>query len=312
MRRLLAPALLVALAGCNSDFEPQYRVADLRILAVRSAVEGSGAADPTADDTVALDALVANPRGRAPLEVRWYACLPSGTDAVPPCIDDAVLADPDRIATAPGVLALPVASGTGEHVTVDLTFIPAAVVKAAFDAVTARAAEQPTFLCRAFVELPVIAIARAEGRRDVALKRVRIAPRAEDVPAIPAELRYAPNVNPRIVRVLRGDTTTSGCTGADIRGSPFPAGLTTLCGQADAVDDRYLVCDESGNPSETSESYGWQWYVTAGEFPDEAGVGNATDADPDFERAAGAFTMWTILRDGRGGEDWLRIDVPAL
>ena len=66
MRRLATLALALA-AGCDTGFSPQYLVEDLRILAVRVQVVGSLAADADLGETVRLTALVANPRGRAPL-----------------------------------------------------------------------------------------------------------------------------------------------------------------------------------------------------------------------------------------------------
>ena len=83
MRRLATLALALA-AGCDTGFSPQYLVEDLRILAVRVQVVGSLAADADLGETVRLTALVANPRGRAPLRVRWATCIPDGTEALPP------------------------------------------------------------------------------------------------------------------------------------------------------------------------------------------------------------------------------------
>jgi len=318
--RLLAPALLLALAACNSGLEPQYRVTDLRILAVRAQVPGSSAcastsatcADVDPDDTVVLETLVANPQRRPGLAVRWYACAPSATDAVASCIDDAVLADPEKIATAPGVVQIPVASGTGERISVPLSLLRQQgqpdPLQAALDAVKARADRQPTYQCLMFVEVPLVVIATAGGKRDVALRRVRLVPRPADVVA-PYD-GYDVNANPTIRGLASGaKTLDADCTGGTSIGrASFPAGRIELCGSHDGPPE-YRVCDAAGNRTRLREAYGWQWYVTAGEFPDESGVGNATDDHPDFERPAGGFTLWAILRDGRGGEDWLTLEV---
>jgi hypothetical protein len=315
--KLLPPALAFALAlpACNTGFEPQYRVTDLRILAVRSQVVSSigcttstppsaaPCADATPDDTLALEALVANPRGRTDLLVRWYACAPSATDAPPPCIDDAVLSDPEVLATMPGVIALPT-SGTGERVTIPLSAIPQAALQAGLDFVVSRATSEPTFQCRAFAEVPVVLIATAGGVRDVALKRVRLVPRD-------TTFAYRTNANPRIFGLFHGANADlcSGDGATSLSAGPVPAGRIAVCGAHDN-EGGYAVCDAAGNASPTVETYGWQWYVTAGEFPDSGGVGNETDDAPDFERPPGPFTLWAILRDGRGGVDWARVDVP--
>jgi hypothetical protein len=320
------PALAFALAACNTGFQPQYRVADLRILALRSeVVEAAGCgdlpptspapcvADPNPSDTVVLEALVANPQQRSGLLVRWFACAPNGTDLVPPCIDDAVLSDPESIATAPGVIALPAGEEIDVHpdgvtirITIPLSQIPAGAIAAALDAKKAQATAQPTFQCSMFVEVPLVVIATAEGRRDVALKRVRLV-RPDVTPPFDG---YVTNVNPKIGDVVSGPSDASRCTGgATIGSGPFPSARTTLCARHDA-QGLYNLCDANGNRTPASEGYDWQWYVTDGEFPDSGGVGNETDDHPDFVRPAGAFTMWVILRDGRGGVDWVRMDVP--
>jgi len=83
VRRLL-PLALLALGACIDDLAPQYRVTDLRILAVRAEVPPAAAdaasfADPMPGETLRLEALVANPLGHAPVTVTWYGCWPTGT-----------------------------------------------------------------------------------------------------------------------------------------------------------------------------------------------------------------------------------------
>ncbi len=72
------------------------------------------------------------------------------------------------------------------------------------------------------------------------------------------------------------------------------------------------MCEPDGSHSTPFESLEWQWYVTDGEFPEEGGVGNATGGDVDFIRPPGGFTLWTIVRDGRGGSDWATYVVSTL
>jgi hypothetical protein len=47
-----------------------------------------------------------------------------------------------------------------------------------------------------------------------------------------------------------------------------------------------------------------------GEFPEFSGLGNATGSDVEYTRPAGAFTLWVILRDGRGGAGWKTYALP--
>jgi hypothetical protein len=84
-----------------------------------------------------------------------------------------------------------------------------------------------------------------------------------------------------------------------------------LCGIARPTSsERFDQCAPDGTRTGFHESLDWQWYVTDGTFPDVGGVGNAVGADVEFERPGGAFTLWVIVRDGRGGEGWLARTFP--
>ncbi len=315
MRRLLAPALLLALA-CDPGFEPQYRVTDLRVLGVRVQVQGSRAADASPDDTVELEALVANPLRRTGLRVRWYACAPEAPGELPPCLDPAFLRDPAALAGAPGVFELPAGPGTGERPPpIPLSSVLQGAGEAyalALAAAVARATEQPTYQCRVYVEIPLAVVAEAEGRREVALKRARLVPRAADAPA-PLD-GYVLNLNPQVGDAFRAPADEDACAGGtSLAAGAFPPGRTVLCATADAPG-AFNVCGPEGGRTPIQETYAWQWYVTAGGFPElDGGVGNATGDAVDFERPAGTFTLWVIVRDGRGGEAWRAFeDIPAL
>lgn len=314
--RLAPVAALVALAACDTDFAPQYLVKELRVLAVRAEVDGGTAADATPGSTVLLRALVANPHGD-PFTVRWYGCLPRGDEAAPSCLDEAVLRDPARLATTAGVVPL----GEGETISVRVDDY-AAAVEAALGFVLDRALSEPTYQCLLYAEMPVVAVVEGGGRRELALKRVRVTPASDD-PRIqgpplaredPQRPDYVPNDNPVALAVLRSLTGGGSCAGGITVGptdGAYGAGETALCGIAAAGSTQeYNVCDGAGEPDATREGISWQWYVTAGEFPDADGIGNATDNPIDFIRPAGAFTLWAIVRDGRGGESWLTREVP--
>lgn len=299
MRRLLPLALLAA-AACLDDLEPQYRVTDLRILAVRAEAEdadGSRWADAVPGSTLRLEALVVNPLGRGPLEVSWYACVPTAGERLSACLDEAVLRDPAAL----GALAADPRSGV---VRVGDGPSPAPIplepwadeLDAALRAVEALAATQPTYLCRAYVEVPLAVVAAAEGRREVAVKRVRITRATSD-----PDPDYVRNANPVIGRVLRAAREEACAGGAPVADPPFPAGRSVLCGISGHAPEAFNTCGPAGEHVEELESLDWQWFVTAGEFPELDGVGNATGSAPEFEPPPGPFTLWALLRDGRGG-----------
>jgi hypothetical protein len=301
-----AAAILLALAACDTDFDPQYLVRDLRVLSLSSHVDGSSLADGRPGDTVVLEALVANPVGRAPVTISWYGCAPTASEALPPCADPDFLRDPGRLATDERILPL----GTGESISVAVPDIGAAlgfVVDVALD--------EPSFQCRLYAEMPVVAVVEAGDARELAVKRVRLTPKIEDLARDAPSLvgAYVQNVNPSVLDVLRAPAGSGFCAGGTaIDEPPFPAGDAVLCGiAASGSVQTFNQCGPAGERDATSEDLTWQWYVTAGEFPEMDGVGNATGGAVDFTRPAVPFTLWAILRDGRGGVAWARRDLPA-
>jgi hypothetical protein len=203
-----------------------------------------------------------------------------------------VLRNPDALATTPGVFPM----GSGAAVSFP---VPADDPALALFAEAVRSGiVPPAYACRLYLELGVVAVVRADGREELGEKRVRIT-----VPE--AAATYARNANPAVGAVLRAASEEACAEGAPVEEPPFPAGPTFLCGfnGADAAEP-YTLCGPDGVIGVDLESLSWQWYVSAGEFPDAGGIGNATGDSPEFEAAGGPFTLWVILRDGRGGVGW--------
>jgi hypothetical protein len=266
------------------------------------------------------------------VRVEWFACVPDPAVTVPPCLDPDALRDLDRLPTTPGVLRL------GEGAEVDVP-VPAAL-RPAVEAVVARAAGRPELACTLYAEVGVVAIARAGGEEArVAVKPARIAPRGSAL----AEA-YVRNVNPVVAAVRAGPTEAGRCAGglllvrpcatdadcgpgvacadaapAGPRGparlcdDPLPRRPQTLCAAPAAQSVQvYDQCDPAGNRFPLAEELRWQWYATGGTFDTDGGafdLGNATGDRISFTPPDGPFTLWLILRDGRGGEDWIRRDV---
>ncbi len=314
MKRLVPIAL--ALAACNTGFEPQYRVADLRVLAVGARLATSLGPPYQADvhpgDPLTLEALVANPRAYPTVQVHWFYCEPSLDTRVLPCDDPEFQRDPVGLAadsrfagrlTYVGQVDL--TAGATSMTAAIATTAPQAA--AALDAMVALATARPTFLCQLFVNVPVVAVAEGGGRREVAVKHVRLLP----PPVLTGA--YQPNWTPVIDGVESDPTDEDSCLGgSSVFTDPLPGGKTTLCGRAVSAES-VARCDEHGpTPSTVEEDLSWQWYVTAGTFPDAGGVGNAMGGSIDFERPTGAFVLWGILRDGRGGAAWTAVDVASM
>jgi hypothetical protein len=316
----LAVALAVALPACNTGFAPQYRVDDVRVLAIRAGAQGSSSADVGVGDVLRLDALVANPLGRAGVTVRWYGCLPAPSEALPPCERPEFLEDPARLAAEaerPGSLVRalgacePAPGGEGCGILFPLSSVTAELETAlGFFLDVARA--NPAFRCRLYAELPVVAIAEGAGRAQLSLKSVRVVPSFSDVEGTELEAGWSLNLNPIAAEILRAGPDPSSCeAGFPVAGAPFPAGETVVCALAGSGSvGEYPSCDAQ-TPVTVPEDLEWQWYATGGEFPEFDGIGNATGSVVDFARPAGSFRIWAILRDNRGGTDWVRRDVGA-
>lgn len=352
MKRAL-PLAVCALAACTTEFDPQYRVTDARILAIRAetlAPDGTPTvnADADAGDTLRLTALVANPLGRSPVQVTWYACLPQKGATPSPCLDPALLADPGRLATATGVLPLaslpaPPAPPTWNSITITVP----AEVGPVLQGVKTWAEQHPEYACRLYAELPIVAVLETGPVREAAYKKVRLTPTSL-VPGTSLEGIYVPNANPSVSALQLDPSDPDGC----VDGSPVASGcrLDAECGSLSCVPDpdgglgrcasdalapfaggERVLCgrhtpDSSGafnqcvlDPSEPDgvrvEAYNerlyWQWYATAGSFEGESGVGNATGVHVRFTRPSEPFTLWAIVRDGRGGEQWVTRAFPA-
>jgi hypothetical protein len=171
------------------------------------------------------------------------------------------------------------------------------------------------------------------------VKATRIAPVAavRDTPLAGA---YVRNLNPGIeaLRAVSGGSCAAGpalaracSTDADCGGGiacragllagpgaplricddPLPRAPFELCGDAaNAAVQIVTRCEPEGRFA-SAEELAWQWYVSAGSFDEEEDgfdVGNATGERVVFTPPPGPVTLWLILRDGRGGESWLRRD----
>jgi hypothetical protein len=331
-------AAAAALLSCDTNFAPQYLVKDLRILAARAEVVGSAPnADADVGETVQLTALVANPARLPGATVRWKACLPQQGESVSPCLDPAVLRDPATL-SGPTVVDL------GEGETVRVT-IPEAL-RPFLDFLVARARATPELACSLYAELPVVAILSAPGATTrLAVKTARVTPWREVT--APDNL-YVRNRNPGLAEVRARPTNPDFCIGGDVAvrpcsadadcgdpalrcdrtaaGSPRSPGQCTsalTAGRQDLCprllpnpdpDQPYTDCQTTGNQT-VLEDLTYQWYATAGTFADAGGGalgsnGNVTGDRVTFTPPPGPFTMWVILRDNRGGIDWITRDFP--
>lgn len=310
-------ALALGLAACALDAPQQYLVPDLRILAVRDWVATTAFADADEGEQVNLEALVANPRQRAGVTVDWYVCPPWSGGPLPSCLDPQRLASPDTLPARPDVAPLagaamaPGGSPLSLVSRVSVT-VPTAQVGPALDALVAAAKLEPSLRCRLFIEIPVVAIVRAEGIAEVALKRVRLSPttRVSGDPDLAGI--YVLNMNPAVGTLWMNPTDVETCSTGVVVTTPLPAGEVTFCATAGAESvQTFNQCQPDGSLDGVVEELEFQWYVSAGAIAGASFDGNATGSHVEVTPPSGPFTLWGILRDGRGGTDWEVLELSA-
>jgi hypothetical protein len=303
--------LVLGLAACGLDAPQQYLVPDLRILAVRDWVATTAFADADEGEQVSLEALVANPRQRSGVNVDWYFCPPWSGGPPPSCLDPQRLARPDTLPEQPDVFAIPGAAMSPGGSPVSLVSlvtitVPTTLVGPAFDALIAAARLEPSLRCRLFVEVPVVAIVSAEGITEVALKRVRLSPstRVSSDPDLVGI--YVLNMNPAVGTIWMNPADVETCSTGVALTTPLPAGEVTFCATASAESvQTFNQCQLDGSLAGVEETLEFQWYVSAGEIAGASFDGNATGGHVKVTPVSGPFTLWGILRDGRGGTDWV-------
>ena len=340
----LAATALAALPACESGFDRNDQIVNnLRILGIRAhVVESTDSidwADAQVGDTLELSALVGNP-GNVGVTIYWLACVPTGTSALTPCNDEGVLQNPRSLIN----LAMDPANGViNLGMTNPVQFTVPTEVQPLLDAVLTRADQNPQAQCSLFVNFPLIVIAEGDdGEVITATQNVRLSPWSQVGPNAtdPNYRYYIRNSNPAVIGFFDSPPTRTTCTGqqltvlcqsdSDCNGatcqngfcSPegFPAGGQTICLTLDTPQDYYdcgLDGPELSDPDvgpNVEEEPSITWYATAGSIQGitrpNAGTGSdlASRTYTDFTRAPGPFTIYGVVRDGRGGESWLAQD----
>lgn len=327
-----ALSLIAVTASCiQGGGRNDQIVSGPRILGVRSEVVGQEGdwADADVGDRLRLSVLIANPGNVAPLRVTWVACLPISEQSLTPCEDSAALRDPASLPGRPGVLEL----GEGEVLEIDVPPDAAPLL----DGVIARADANPAAVCNVFVEVPLIVGLYAGDQTLFASKQLRLAPYGR-IAAAPERYRYARNANPAIQAVVLDPPSEDACVGESIvtacatdvdcggascvgglcPATPIPGDLHVLCGEVPASRvQEFTPCGVDGPMEAENEEPEITWYATGGIIEAVEGMGHipgsstlASRTFTEFTRPDGPFTLWAVIRDGRGGVGWLRQDFP--
>jgi hypothetical protein len=272
---------------------------------------------------VRLTALIGNPQGLNPVRVVWRTCIPELREAVSPCLDEKYLRDPEGLEKHPDVIVL----GEGERIEVTIPTLVGPLLQSLID----RARSKPEYACSPYVSLPVLITVSGGDQVQRAFKRVRLAPyRALDKVYPPS--KYVRNLNPVIQGLRRNPTHRSECYGGDrmsqfcqsdadcagavcshgLCASPIPHEEQIICSHmGDGSSQIFNECNADGTTRRYYEAMRYQWYATGGSLRQAEDSSDAPSGRRvRFVPPDGPYTLWLIVRDGRGGEHWMRRDVP--
>jgi hypothetical protein len=279
--------LLLSSGACNSggdDYGPPSHVTGLRVLAVKAEPP-----EVAAGATSVVTALAVDTEGRS-LGASWTRCLgapdggvtvivPARVDVIPDATDDL---DCFRVDSAAYLQRL------GRGVSLDLVMpdVPAQVL----------GAPDRT----GGVYLPLRVDVSAGSDTITATYHLRLA--TED----------PPNRNPQITGVMR--VTAEASDGGVTAATPLDDAHPVVVHAGDSLTLRLTVADGSAetyllNGKPLTEYLVASWFATAGTWMKDV---RGTDADAVLmldqflPPSGGAIDLWAVLRDGRGGVDYVQ------
>lgn len=295
-----ALVIVVALGACTPSFDDSLaRIVTPKLLAVRSEP-----AEAMPGATVAWQALVASPDGTVPSPaLDWSLCLQPKPVVEANVVADVCLGDG---ASPPFALAMPIAATT----------IPSNVCQLFGPDLPPQQPGLPDTRPRApdatgGYYQPVRVELTNTSAATIALTRVHCNLLGASMPiAAEYRARYVANRHPQLARLvlpqaIRVDETAM----LTVEWTPDSAETFVVF---DLVAQRLV---------ERTESMQTSWYVTAGSLLHDRVGRDAGGDDVSLRtvtnewrapRAPGRATLWVVLRDDRGGVDWISTDIEIL
>lgn len=297
--------LLLAAAGCETGFRPETLIDDLRLVGVRAEP-----ADLRPGEATQLSALVLDPSRAAPPTVLWVGCAPDPYNQNrSPCADPAVLQDPGSLTGGTGTLP-PGVSVIGFNQQARYT-VPATL----FDVLPAEDPRRQTGTVGQIIAFAVAeTVSPTASPEELAALFDRV--QKKEVKSVIALFRVAVseregerNHNPQVEALT-------------VDGERWPRGARVLVrpgvkatldlAVADAALETWTAATPDG-PATKTERLLVAWYSTAGRYSQvmttlrEAvqtvfTAPGAEAEDPVPERRA--FSLYTVVRDTRGGQSW--------
>ena len=287
-------ALLAILLGCSSftteTLSESWRIDRLRILGV-----AAEPAEPRPGETVGFRSLVVAPDDQVGAVI-WLACV-NGDDSSNGCAADTSLFSDvmaDGVVSADEQAALAAAGLIGVE-----PFLPPSWTIPA-DALDPLPAEARAEGFAAFVNITAV-----PGSADPALAS-EIDPDEVELAfkRLPISENPQPNQNPELVRVeIEGGAVEDG--GAFEVAAGATVEIAPMLGEGSVEDYPYLT---SAGVTETRSESPWiEWYAEGGAFS------QTTSLYPELAREwtaptdAGDVRLWMVVRDRRGGMDWMTV-----
>ena len=289
-------ALLAILLGCSSftteTLSESWRVDRLRILGV-----AAEPAEPRPGETVRFRSLVVAPDDQVGAVI-WLACV-NGDDSSNGCAADTSLFSDvmaDGVVSADEQAALAAAGLIGVEPFLPPTWtIPT-------DALDALPDEARAEGFAAFVNVTAV-----PGSADPALAS-EIDPDEVELAfkRLPISENPQPNQNPDLVRVeIEGRAVEDGGTYEVAAGATVE--ITPMLGEGSVEDYPYLT---SAGVTETRSEAPWiEWYTEGGEFSQTTSLYPELAREWTAPTEAGSVRLWMVVRDRRGGMDWMTVRV---
>jgi hypothetical protein len=309
-RITLGLVLTLGLAACDEfEMSEEWQLDRLRVLGVRAEVIGGPdpvlgyRAEPRPGETTGFSSLIYVPDDQEWESTTWLACLPEDSDLYgcspnPEALEAFEALDEDQLDFKdPDVLEelLELARAAGligiEPFYEPLWEVP---IDALYDQSEAERQEGKS----AFLTLAVAPVgAEDDADLELAFKQV------------PVSEAVTPNHNPDII-----DIEVAGQSLGDDVGFTARRGITYKLNPVLAPHhiETYAYLREDGETEWRAEQPYFTWYAEAGEFDEPLSLHPFSKVEWKAPNKTGVVTLYTVVRDRRGGMGWRRVLVKVL
>lgn len=286
--------LILLLVGCDNpadDLSQSWQIDRLRVLAV-----AAEPAEPQPGDTVTFTSLVVSPVVPVALTT-WFACLPTEADSygctLDPAVTDALTStDPSTLTPEEQAKLFAQLQAAG-LIGVEPYYAPTwTVPTTALDGLDDAAKVEGL---SAIVSVTAIPEGDEVDEADLELAYKRV----------PVSLATTPNHNPVVASTLFDGAEV--VAGAPIVVSPDSTHTVELVLTDESIETYEYVNDEGAVEERTEEPY-LAWYTEGGSF-DATNTLWPTLSTTWTAPGSGDVSLWSVVRDRRGGMAWAGLDV---